>query len=656
MTSRSFHRLLPLLLLGAIAVPAAAATTDLWSDAPARLALDAGTAQPQQYRSLALDLAQVGNALDEALATRAPFALPRPDGGYSQFVLEDSGTLPPELAARYPQLRSLRGSDADGNHVRLDFSELGLQAMVFDRSGDGSWVVQPLRFGDGRDYLSFRRAETAAAARFHCDVHERDETPEEFRAAHPQPDTVTGNARRVLRTAVAATGEYTAFHGGTVSGGMAGVTATVNRINEVYGNEFSVTLQLVANNNLVIYTNGTTDPYTNNNGSSMLGENQTNLDTVIGNANYDLGHVVSTNGGGVATLNSVCSNGSKARGVTGTSNPTGDPFWIDYVAHEMGHQFGGSHTFNSTVNACSGNRTASSAYETGSGSTIQAYAGICGSDNLQPNSDPYFHARSLQQMQARLDAVPSCGSSTTQPSAAPAIPAMTTSYAIPARTPFELIAPQATDADGDALTYTWEEYDLGASTAINVDNGISPIIRSFNPVSSRSRIVPRLSNLLANTTAPGEILPTQDRTAMVFRLTVRDNHAGGGRSNSADMPGIRVVGSAGPFAVTAPNTAVSWNTGVPNSVTWDVAGTTAAPISCANVSIRLSGDGGTTWPLALLASTPNDGQANVVIPGGTSTTQARIRVSCVDNIFFDISNVNFSVVNSTDAIFNDGFE
>jgi hypothetical protein len=233
---------------------------------------------------------------------------------------------------------------------------------------------------------------------------------------------------------------------------------------------------------------------------------------------------------------------------------------------------------------------------------------------------------------------------------------MTMSYAIPARTPFELVAPQATDADNDTLTYTWEEYDLGASTAINVDNGTSPIIRSYTPVSGRSRIVPRLSNLLANTTAPGEILPTQDRTSMVFRLTVRDNHAGGGRSSSADTPGIRVVGAAGPFAVTAPNTALSWNTGVPNSVTWDVAGTTAAPISCANVSISLSANGGLSYPLALLTSTPNDGQANVVIPAGTATAQARVRVSCLGNIFFDISNVNFTVVNSSDAIFNDDFE
>lgn len=637
-----------------LATAGSTAAAGLWSETN-MLQLDGNGPQPASYRSLQLDVAAVTAALDDAVATGKPFELPRPDGSYAAFVLEDSGTLSPGLAAKFPELRSLRGRDADGTRLRLDMSVLGLQALVFDP--DGSWVVQPGTLGLGPDYLAFRRSDAAASGRFHCDVHERDETPEEHLRNSPQLSTVTGANRRVLRTAVAATGEYTAFFGGTVNAGQAAIVAAVNRINEVYGNEFSVTLQLVANNNLVVYTNGGTDPYTNNNGSTMLGQNQTNLDSVIGNANYDLGHVFSTGGGGVATLNSVCSNSTKARGVTGSGAPTGDPFWIDYVAHEMGHQFGGSHTFNSEVSSCGGgNRSGGAAYETGSGSTIQAYAGICGSDNLQPNSDPYFHAKSLEQMQARLDAVPSCGTSTANPSSAPVIPAMTTSYAIPARTPFRLNAPVATDADGDSLSYAWEEYDLGVSTVINVDNGTSPIIRSFNPTSSRQRIVPRLINLLANGTTPGEILPQVDRTALRFRLTVRDNHAGGGRSSSADMPAIRVVGSSGPFQVTAPNTALSWAAGIPQTVTWDVANTTAAPISCTSVAIDFSSDGGTSWVAALRNATPNDGSDTVVIPAALAGNHARIRVRCPSNIFFDISNVDFSVTASNDGIFYDSFE
>lgn len=627
--------------------------TMLWSEAESALQPSADGPQPRRFRGLQLDVGAVRAQLDTALAQQQPFALPLPEGGYADFVLEDSGTLSPELAAKYPQLRSLRGHDAAGRRLRLDLSELGLQALVFDR--DGSWIVQPDRLGLGRDYLSFRRSESASPRQFHCAVHGRDETPDQHVTAAPAPDVVTGPSRRILRTAVAATGEYTAVFGGTVSAGQAAVVTAMNRVNEVYGNEFSVTMQLVANNNSIIYTNGLTDPYNNNDGGAMLAQNQTNLTTVIGSANYDIGHVFSTGGGGVATLNAVCNSASKARGVTGGSNPVGDPFWIDYVAHEMGHQYGGDHTFNSSEDACDGNRVASSAYEPGSASTIQGYAGICGSDDLQPNSDPYFHARSLEQMQARLDAVPTCGTSTPNPNRAPVIPAMATSYAIPARTPFTLLAPLASDADGDTLSYTWEEYDLGASTAINVDNGASPIVRSWNPALVRTRTIPRLSNLLANTTAPGEILPTMNRSALRFRLTVRDNHPGGGRSASADMPGIQVVAAAGPFAVTAPNTAVTWQTGIAQAVTWNTAGTTAVPISCSQVDIDFSRNGGNAWPVRLATAVPNSGSANVAIPSGNATTQARIRVSCSSNLFFDVSNVNFTVTQS-DVIFRNGFE
>jgi hypothetical protein len=639
-----------LLLLGFGTAPALAA--ELWAEARSPIALNANGPQPRAYRSVQLDVAHLREALRSAVAERKPFALPRPDGGFSEFILEDSGTMSPELAAQFPQILSLRGQSADGTAVRVDLSDLGLQALVFDRNG--SWIVQPNTFGDGSDYISFLRVDSTTARRFHCDTHERDETPDEHLAAAPAPNTVTGASRRVLRTVVAATGEYTAFFGGTVAQGQAAIVTAMNRVNQVYGNEFSVTMQLVANNNLVVYTDGGADPYTNNNGSTMLGQNQTNLDTVIGAANYDVGHVFSTGGGGVATLNAVCNASTKARGVTGLGNPVGDPFYIDYVAHEMGHQYGGAHTFNSTTGSCGGNRSSGAAYETGSGSTIQAYAGICGSDNLQPNSDPYFHAKSLEQMQARLDAVPSCGTSTANPSSAPVIPAMTTTYAIPARTPFTLLAPLATDADSDALSYTWEEYDLGGATAVNVDNGTSPIARSWNPVAIRSRTIPRLSNLFANTTTTGEILPTMARTSMKFRLTVRDNHAGGGRSSSADMPGIQVVDTGAPFAVTSPNTAVSWQTGLPQTVTWDVAGTTAAPISCANVDVDLTRNAGATW-LSLANDVPNDGSQSVTIPSGSATTQARIRVACSNNLFFDISNVNFTVVES-DVIFRNGFQ
>ena len=628
---------------------AAHAAPSFWTEP----ATQRNAAEPEAGRRVLLDVGALRRFVDNETAVGATLAIPRPDGGYAQFALADSGTLPPELAKQFPEIRSYKGIDADGYAVRVDISPVGFQAMVFGHDGD-TWVVQPedleanaadsakRGFDTGvHAYRSVRRDDVPNAG-FHCGVTGPHDHRSAFDAVKSGVaiETVTGANLRNLRVAIAATGEYTAKFGGTVSGGLAAITTALNRVNQVYERDFSVHMTLVSNNNLVVYTNASTDPYTNNNGSTMLGQNQTTMNSVIGSANYDIGHVFSTGGGGVAYLGVIC-GGSKAGGVTGSSNPVGDPFYIDYVAHEMGHQFGANHTFNSTSGSCGGgNRSSGAAYETGSGSTIMAYAGICGANDLQPNSDPYFHAKSLEEIAAKLSST-SCGTSTASSNAAPSIAALTTSYVIPAKTPFALTA-SATDANGDPLTYTWEEYDLGAATNVAVDNGTSPVARSYNPQTTGTRTFPRPSNLLANTLATGEILPQVARTAMKFRVTVRDNHPGGGRTVSADIPAVRVVATSAPFAVTAPNTAVTWTGGSTQNVTWNVGGTTASPISCANVDISLSKDGGNTFPTALASSVANSGTRSVTIPAG-ATSQARVRVQCSGNIFFDVSNVNFSI-------------
>jgi hypothetical protein len=615
---------------------------------------------PARARRVRLDVASfealVAAAPGELEAPRgragAELLLPDPHGGWQRLRIIDSPILAPELAARYPEIRTFRLVDPGDPAVggRADWTPHGFHAVV--RTREGRFYVDPFRPGDVEHYQVYRRSDLAPPGEgFRCatEAEPGAAIPEE-----PPGDPLGGLDLRTYRTAVAATVEYTAFHGGTVPLGLAAITTAMNRVNEVYEHDVAIRMILVANNDAIVYT-AEPDPYTNGSGGTMLGQNQSNLDTVIGNANYDIGHVFSTGGGGVASLGVPCVTGSKARGVTGLAAPTGDPFYIDYVAHEMGHQWSGRHSFNGNAGACSGgNRDGSTAYEPGSGSTIMAYAGICGAQNLQPNSDAYFHLANLIQIQSysRSGTGASCATPVpvgNQPPSADAGADRT----IPAGTPFELTG-SGTDPDGAIASFVWEQYDLGPAGAPASPSGDAPIFRSFDPVPTPWRTFPKLADLLDGTPTIGEILPTYTRT-LHFRLTARDDGDPAG-ANAWDETAVSVVGSAGPFAVLGPNSSGdAWTGTGPHPVTWDVAGTDAAPVSCATVDILLSTDGGLTFDLDLAADVPNDGAQDVLV-GAPDTADARVKVKCRGNVFFDVSDESFAISGAGDLIFADGFE
>jgi len=610
---------------------------------------------PQQYRLVEADVAALQAVLAAAPLEGTPaaaessvvLALPLPEGGFGRFRIVQSPVMAPELAAKFPEITTYAGQGLDDPTAttRLDWTPAGFHAIIFGLSG--TVYIDPFSRNDVSRYISYYARDFAPSEekRF-VETLPFDADTEALRAelARLVADgvlTPTGTELRTYRLAMAATGEYTAFHGGTAAAGMAAIVTTVNRVTGIYEREVAARMVLIPNNNLIVYTNAATDPYTNNNGSTMLGQNQTNLDSVIGNANYDIGHVFSTGGGGVAYLGVVCRAGSKARGVTGSSAPVGDPFDVDYVAHEIGHQFGGNHSFNGNAGSCSGgNRNGPTAYEPGSGSTIMAYAGICGAQNLQPHSDDYFHGVNLDEIVAYTTAGSGNGCPVVTPTGnnPPVVTLGLGGFTIPSQTPFTLTG-SASDPNGDALTYNWEEFDLGPAGAPN--NPLNPpFFRSWPSVASPARTFPRLSDLVNNSTVIGEVLPNVTR-ALNFRLTVRDNRLAGGGVNSANL-NFNVTTAAGPFAVTAPNTAVTWAGNSSQTVSWNVAGTTAAPVSCPLVDISLSTDGGFTYPIALAAGVSNDGSQPVTAPN-IATTSARVRVACANSVFFDISNVNFTI-------------
>ena len=630
---------------------------------------------PHRYRTLrlsrnAFDQRVMGAPMERDVAvirSQTTLSLPMPDGSYADFRIAESPVMAPALAKKYPQIRTwvAQGVDDPSATARLDMTPKGFHAQII--SWQGTSYVDPYQPGDTDNYIAYRKNDYDSGKQMLCEVDGSAISSKEVAdpAMRGKATALSSGANlRTYRLAVAATGEYTVFHGGSVVDGLSGIVSTINRVTGIYEREVSVRFQLVANEDQIIFTDAGSDPYANTSGD--LSANVSTINSIIGSANYDVGHLVGTGGGGVASLGVICT-GSKASGLTGSPSPVGDAFDVDYVAHEMGHQFGGNHTFNgSGVNCSSTNRNASTAYEPGSGITIQAYAGICGGDDLQPHSEDYFHRVSLNEIIAHTTSGSggTCGVLTATGNAVPTV-STGASYTIPAQTPFELTA-SGNDGDGDALTYLWEEFDLGArnTTGSLTDDGSRPLFRSFTPSPSPSRALPSWRYILNNantvpasaplegTTSPnwftGELLPSTTRT-MNFRVTVRDNRAGGGGTNEASTA-ISIVSGSGPFRVTAPNTAVSWAAGSTQTVTWNVASTSGTPINAANVRITLSVDGGLTWPYELSASTPNDGSQSVTIPGGLlATTQARVRVQGVGNVFFDVSDANFGITSSNTA-------
>ena len=636
---------------------------------------------PNVYRTLTLDPSALRVVLDRAPleftaaaeANAVVMTLPMPDGSFAHFRIYDSPIMEAPLAQKFPELHTYSGQGLDDPTatVRFDQTPQGFHAMIL--SASGTVFIDPYSRADVAHYISYNKSDYVRSAPMPpCLTPDAFDTPNPASAGsgssgqtpggmstdggstgpgralpgtRTSPLTPVGPTLRTYRLAVAADGEYTTFHGGTVANGLSAVMTSVNRVTGVYERELAVRLTLVANENLIIYTNSATDPYTDSSPSTLLSQNQSNLDSVIGSANYDIGHVFGTGGGGLSSLGVVCVGGSKARSETGSPTPIGDGYDIDYVAHEMGHEFNGLHTFNGSTGSCGGgNRSASAAYEVGSGNTIMAYAGICGGEDLQPHSDDYFHAKSFEQIVAFVSAGTgsTCFTGVGTGNNAPIIDAGP-NFTIPILTPFVLTA-SASDPNGDPVTYDWEEYDLGTQGPPNTDDGSRPIFRSFNPVTSPSRTFPKLSDIINNTSTFGESLPLTSRT-MTFRSTARDNRVNGGGVD-VDFMTVTTTSTAGPFAVTAPNTAVSWSANSTRTVTWNVANTSSVPISTANVKISLSTDGGNTFPTVLAALTPNDGSENITVPN-TPTSTARVKVEAVGNIFFDMSNVNFTITPDT---------
>ena len=598
---------------------------------------------PEAYKLASLDLFNFQNYLDNKTSEQR-IALPNTNGTFSEFRIKESSNFNIELAKKFPTIKSYaaQGIDDPTAVAKISIGSDGLHAIIF--SGNESTIYIDPYSKDNNDYIVYNRSSLVKKnSDFKCEV-------EEASNAIISQQNFSRNANdgklRTFRLAIVCSGEYAQFHltrQGVASTAtevvkkaavLSAINTSMTRINGVFEKDLGVHMELVANNEEIIFLDADNDNISDGSAGTMISEVQSICDASIGDENYDIGHIFSVGGSGLAGLGVVCRTGQKARGVTGIATPVGDPYDIDYVSHEMGHQFGANHTQN---NGC--NRNNSTAVEPGSASTIMGYAGIC-APNVQNNSDDHFHAVSITEMWNTIQSSATCAVVFDTSNEAPTADGGGDFY-IPKSTPFVLRG-AATDADGtSSLTYNWEQVDAEVATMSPVStNTEGPMFRSLRSKSSPDRYMPDLSTIIGgNISSTWEVLPSVPRD-LNFSFLVRDNNAGGGNT-ARDNVKITVT-DAEAFTVTSQSTNATLYTGSSRAITWVKGSTDVAPINCANVNIKLSIDGGLTFPIMLKENTPNDGAENIVVPN-RATTSARVLVEAANNIFYNVNASNFAI-------------
>lgn len=642
--------------------------------------LPADYAAPTEFSAATLDWNLLQALLDQAPdeIARTPTAdleisLPKPDGSFAFFRIKRTQMMEAALSAAYPALQTFRFDSIAapnlGGHLTTAMEKL----YATGQSVDGLLRIDPLMTENGQLFIVYY--DRNRTDRLNDFVHVLDEQTEPtippvprsaldllqqmtFNAAARQAVAAkesTGDTLRTFRFNAATTGEF--YQANDTGNGNIDVLLSllqrINAVNAVFEIEVGVRLILAANSLTVLYNDPTTDPFAANATPCQLRDaNRDNAKVVLNDADYDLSFLFATGSSGGCAWYVVCLTTNdtlhKARGA-GHFGANGLGMGTGLILHETGHQLGAKHTYSGQASGCNlanfdgdDGDGLPSAFAPGSGSTIMSYSGSCGVDNVDLNligSGQYYHAMSFEQIVENITSGSgsACGGSINTGNLAPTVDAGS-DFTIPQATPFTL---NGSGNDAQALIYTWEQIDLATTQRpIDTDDGIGPIIRSVPPVSSASRTVPDIRDLLSNTGRAGELLPQVDRTVN-FRLTARDMQAGGGGVNSDDMA-LNVSGD--PFFITAPNSG-SLEAGCVVPVTWTIGGGNVA----ANVDISYSDSGGIagnleSFPQSIVQSTPNDGDYDMLVPCG-NTNSGRIKVMASDNIFFDVNDNNLAVSN-----------
>jgi len=594
--------------------------------------------------------------------------IPTPDRKFMNFHIWKSPMMEKELADRYPDIQTFTAVSDDDPAVtaKIEYTVFGFSALIYN--GSNTFFIDAYNHDVDGYYVAYYKKDFYSAIQTApCLVTEADQikpsdnsTPVELNTEDggTTANKINGSVRHIYRLALSCTGEYAVSVGGanpTKQQILSIMVASVDRINGYYEREFSVKMNLIGNNDAIIYLDPTTDPYQcNNNLNCLIGEVGTTITNVIGDANYDIGHIFCTAGGGLAQLSAVC-GGGKARG-TSSSGGSND---IHVPLHEMGHQFGSNHTFSANTGGCNGNRGDATAYEPGGGISTMSYSGLCDPNNVGGPSDDYFHVSSLMEIGAFLNGQGSTCGVDSAGSTPVTIPTITTdTFYIPRNTPFELTAPidivKTTNPDQTTLFYNWEQFDVLDVTATPdpveanaATMAKGPLFKSYYPTTDRRRAYPEYTNINANTYGDGANGAGQ-RISKVsrdinFKLSVRSIYRGWGTFNFTDYNiYLKTDPNVHDFRATEPSTDQTWTPGESKTVKWvipkDQPGV-ADSVKANWVNIYLSYDDGKTFPKLLVANANGAaGQYTLTVPADVGySTEGRIKVQGTGNAFFDIA-------------------
>lgn len=633
--------------------------------------------EPLQYAAFTLDYAAMIAQLNNAPKEFSPEAkrrvclvtFPMADGTMEEFIVQKTSPMAPELEAKHPEILTLAGASlhTPGMRIRITSTPTwGLKAMII-RANKGFERVCPVALGQNKYYMAYdpifepkNPLEGTLKSQFNVPIdlsNLKEEKTPRFSPGEPKPAGGNLFEQEVIlkkyNFACACTGEFSQDNGGTKDAVFQKVTSIVNDLNEIYERDINIKLVLIPESYDIIFLDPTTDPYPGNDVGGWMSANPSAMFNVLGSdSKYDVGHVFARyiTGPAIGVAGGLCCTQYKGRGCSAGFSPYGDYFFT-VAGQEIGHMWNGGHTFNQCNITDQFNYQ--SACEPGSGSTIMSYNGSCGSNNISGGNALYYHLCSIAEIRTFVEEQEgsTCGS---LEATGNNVPIVSTTYPdnffIPISTPFELTG-TAIDPDGDTnLTYCWDEKDLGPTTTLGNPIGNSPLFRWFAPTTNPTRTFPRIQNVISNINNNEEVLPTYNRD-LTFALVVRDNKLGGG-GVGYDTVAFQSTTSAGPFHLSTPNLAGTiWKVGEYQTVTWDVANTDNTLVNCHKINIRLSTDGGFTYPITLASGVPNIGKACIQVPNNVGTTM-RVRVEAADNVFFDISNTNFKIQQPSVASFS----